>query len=226
LQFLGASQVHSFDYSDYEGATYIHDFNEKIPERFHNQYTVVLEAGSLEHIFNFPVAIENCMQMARIGGYYLGVSPTNNGMGSGFYQFSPELFFRVLNQQNGYSTRRMLLSEGRDSKKWYHVPDPEAVKRRVGFTNAVPTLLFILAKKESTCPIFATPPLQSDYVTTWQWSGSRVEPGKITNHISRLKNLIPQPVKKWMKSTFERKQIPRFFTPFDIIKDSSKSLNQ
>lgn len=37
LEFLGAREIHSFDYSDYEGATYIHDFNDNIPEKFYNQ---------------------------------------------------------------------------------------------------------------------------------------------------------------------------------------------
>lgn len=223
LEFLGARVVDSFDYSDYEGAKYIHDFNEKISERFCNQYTVVLEAGSLEHIFNFPVAIKNCMQMTQVGGHYLGISPTNNGMGSGFYQFSPELFFRVLNRKNGYGIERMFLSEGRDSKKWYQVPDPEVVKCRVGFHNSVPTLIFILAKKDSDGPIFTASPLQSDYVNTWQGTNPKLAAGK--KHNLMLKHLFPQSIKRPLKTLFERKQIPRLFTPFDIAKDGKQCPN-
>jgi hypothetical protein len=35
------------------------------------------------------------------------VTPANNQMGHGFYQFSPELFFRVFSQENGYLLRAL-----------------------------------------------------------------------------------------------------------------------
>lgn len=186
---------------------------------------MVLEAGSLEHIFNFPVAIKNCMQMTQIGGYYLGISPTNNGMGSGFYQFSPELFFRVLNRDNGYCTEQILLSEGRDSSKWYQVPDPKVVKSRVGFNNSVPTLLFILARKDADRPIFSTIPLQSDYVTTWESTDSKLHGKEIKKHNSLLKHLIPQAIKKWIKGILIRKQARRFFIPMNITKGYKKHID-
>src|ERR1700752_1995981 len=50
-QFLGATQTTSFDASDYEGATVVHDFNQPIPTRFHSQFDAVVDSGSLEHIF-------------------------------------------------------------------------------------------------------------------------------------------------------------------------------
>src|SRR5262249_7595053 len=58
---LGAKDVHSFDNSNYEGATHVHDLNKNIPEQYKQQYSVVCDGGSLEHIFNFPMAIKNCM---------------------------------------------------------------------------------------------------------------------------------------------------------------------
>ena len=91
LRYLGASYVHSFDRSDYEGATHLHDLNQPIPERHKERYSLVLDGGSLEHIFNFPMAIRNCLEMVEIGGYFLATSPMNNFVGHGFYQFSPEL---------------------------------------------------------------------------------------------------------------------------------------
>ncbi|WP_051358088.1 hypothetical protein [Rubidibacter lacunae] len=107
MKFLGAESIDSFDYSGYEGATCEHDFNQPISEDYHARYTVAIDGGTLEHVFNFPVAIANCMRMVEVGGHYLGLTPSNNLMGHGFYQFSPELYFRVLSPENGFSIEKM-----------------------------------------------------------------------------------------------------------------------
>ena len=68
-----------------------------------NKYTLVIDGGCLEHIFNFPVAIKNCMEMLQEGGHFIGITPANNLMGHGFYQFSPELYFRIFSKENGFA---------------------------------------------------------------------------------------------------------------------------
>jgi len=32
-----------------------------------NKYDLVFDGGTLEHVFNFPVAIKNCMEMVKVG---------------------------------------------------------------------------------------------------------------------------------------------------------------
>jgi len=95
LRLLGCTDASSFDASSYERATHIHDFNLPIDPQFKGRFTAVIDAGTLEHIFNFPVAIRNCMEMLTVGGHFLGITPANNACGHGFYQFSPDLYFRV-----------------------------------------------------------------------------------------------------------------------------------
>ncbi len=58
FEYLGANKAHALDYSDYEKPTVTHDMNEPLPEHLKSRYTVVLDGGSLEHVFNFPVAIK------------------------------------------------------------------------------------------------------------------------------------------------------------------------
>jgi hypothetical protein len=167
LKYLGAEEVDSFDASDYEGATSIHDFNQVIPERYVGRYTALLDAGSIEHVFNFPIAIKNCMKMLEVGGHFLGVSPTNNYMGHGFYQFSPELYFKIFSEQNGFQVQEILVQE-RVAKNWFRVADPDEVKSRVGFINRSPAQLFIVAQKTAEVPIFSTMPQQSFYTARWE----------------------------------------------------------
>ena len=93
FQMLGASLIDSLDHSDFEKATVIHDLNKSLPDQLASKYSVVFDGGTLEHVFNFPQAIKNCMDMLRVGGHFISTTPTNNYCGHGFYQFSPELFF-------------------------------------------------------------------------------------------------------------------------------------
>jgi hypothetical protein len=57
LSLLGAKLIHSFDCTGYEGATHVHDMNCAIPESMKGQYSLVIDSGTLEHVFNYPVAI-------------------------------------------------------------------------------------------------------------------------------------------------------------------------
>jgi hypothetical protein len=166
LRYLGAEQVHSFDYSDYERATHVHDMNQPIPEGLRGRYSVVIDGGSLEHVFNFPVAIRNCLEMTAVGGHYVTITPANNFFGHGFYQFSPELYYRVLSESNGFEVRAAMMFEEFD-QRWYRVPDPKVIGRRVTLVNTRPTYLAMLGRKIDDRPVFASTPQQSDYVAIW-----------------------------------------------------------
>ena len=64
-KMLDIDELSIMDISDYEGAQIIHDLNFVIPERLEKKYDVVIDGGTLEHIFNFPIAISNCMKMVK-----------------------------------------------------------------------------------------------------------------------------------------------------------------
>ena len=94
---LGAQDVHSLDYSPYQGATHVHDMNEPIPAELREQYTAVLDGGSLEHVFNFPVAIRNCMEMVACGGRLSGDNASEQFLRSRLLPVQPgALFHRIL----------------------------------------------------------------------------------------------------------------------------------
>lgn len=170
LQLLGARTITSFDVSDFEGATVRHDFNRPLPDGHDARYDTVIDAGSLEHVFQFPVAMANLMRLVKPGGHLLIITPTNHFSGHGFYQFSPELFWRVLAPENGFQVERMLATELFPDSFWYEVPDPAAVRGRVIINSACETYLCVLAVRTRVCPIFASLPQQSDYSALWQGS--------------------------------------------------------
>jgi SAM-dependent methyltransferase len=163
LTYLGAKKVDSLDASDYEGASIKHDMNDPIDVKYKRNYTMVIDGGALEHIFNLPIAIQNCVNLLKKGGHFISVAPANNFCGHGFYQFSPEIYFRVFGEKNGLRIRKILLSEVKSRKYWYEIPDPDVVGHRINLTNQVATYVMTLAEKISEDATIRTAPQQSDY---------------------------------------------------------------
>ena len=198
LEVLGATEVCSFDASAFEGASHVHDFNTPIDATFSNRFSAVIDAGTLEHIFNFPVAIKSCMEMVEVGGHFIGITPANNWTGHGFYQFSPDLFFRIFSQPNGFSIVRMIMFENRPRADWFEVADPGAIKERVSLINTEPTFLLVLAKKVASVQIFAAPPQQSDYVALWQANDTKEESGTIPVNGPRFRRGVLSRMARWL----------------------------
>lgn len=193
LNIFGAKNVDSVDVSTYEKATIIHDMNVQVEKNLMNRFSVVIDGGSLEHVFNFPQAIKNCMQMVKPGGFFIGITPANNFFGHGFYQFSPELYYRIMEKRNGFKmTKLYFFTEGKSSKL-YEVIDPLDAGDRVSIVNSTPSYLFVVAQKIEIRDVFAEVPLQSDYVNN-SWKGQANVPIQINREFSfikLLKSLIP-----------------------------------
>ncbi len=173
FRLLGAEEVASLDASTFEGADLIHDLNQPVSEEWHGRYDVVFDGGSLEHVFDYPTALGSCLQMVREGGYFIAQTPSNNWCGHGFYQFSAELFFRTLNEANGFRVTRMLAMEAFDGGAFYEVTDPADLKTRALLVNRQRILLHVEARKERTVErLFAAAPQQSDYAVRWEASAA------------------------------------------------------
>jgi hypothetical protein len=167
FRFLGAAEIVSIDANAYEGAAALHDMNFPIPVGLKSRFDVVLDAGTLEHVFNFPVAVKNCMEMTRVGGHFLWITPANSWCGHGFYQFSPELAFRVFSSDNGFVTERVIMTDVRPDADWFELRDPLQERQFVEFGISTPTLLLVQARKIEDCPIFTKYPEQSVYTFVW-----------------------------------------------------------
>jgi hypothetical protein len=63
---LGAREVVSIDVSDHDAATHIMDLNHDIPPQYKEGFDLVIDGGTLEHVFNYPVAVANLMRMVQV----------------------------------------------------------------------------------------------------------------------------------------------------------------
>jgi len=168
FETLGAMQVDSLDNSDFEGAKLVHDLNQPLPADWKERFDVVYDGGTLEHVFNFPTALRNAMELLKPGGRLFIQTCANNLCGHGFYQFSPELFYRALSPENGFEVERMVIHRVGPYGNWHEVSDPNAICSRVELITFTPMHLLVQAKRTSIKPIFAQAPQQSDYTAMWQ----------------------------------------------------------
>ncbi|MEX2174296.1 MAG: hypothetical protein WD872_08035 [Pirellulaceae bacterium] len=199
FELLGAKEVASLDYSTYENATVIHDMNAPIPSELKQRFSVVHDGGTIEHVFNIPQAFKNCMEMVAVGGHFTQVNVANNYMGHGFWQVSPELLFRIFSPPNGFQTEAVLLHEVVPGGAWYVVADPDQVRARVELCNSNPTYVMTIAKRIASTEIFATPPLQSDYVALWDTT-LNPPPERVFPAPTGWRKYVPRPVKEAAKS--------------------------
>jgi hypothetical protein len=193
FRLLGAQQVCSLDASDYEQATYIWDLNQPCPSNLIQKFSVVHDGGSLEHVYNLPQALKNCMQMVRVGGHFIQLTAANNFMGHGFWQLSPEAIYRTFSEANGYSIKLVLLYEVRRETAWYRVADPAIYSDRVELVNRRRTYICTIAERVAVREIFAEYPQQWDYVDNWKRANTHPQPKSVLNSIRRI---VPRPAKK------------------------------
>jgi hypothetical protein len=164
FKHFGAETVDSIEYSDHEGSNIIYDINTPVPEELKNKYDCVW-GGTLHTVFNFSAAIKNCMDMVKPGGHLILEAPCNNYFGHGFYQFSPELFFLLLDKHNGFSETKIFI------KCWfnrcYEVISPKTTKINTDVCcTKKPAMLFVISRKTGEVP-GAISVLQSAPVNTW-----------------------------------------------------------
>jgi hypothetical protein len=176
--------------------------NTPLPAVHHGRFDAVIDGGSLEHVFNFPVAIASLMNALRVGGSLFLKSPANNLCGHGFYQFSPELMFRIFSAGNGFELRRVLLMETmlpvetRPYRAVYEVTDPRLAGERVTLTSDRPVMMLVEARKVSNVAPFAESPLQGDYVAAWDRGTAHVPPRPGNPAVRSVFGILPL----WLQS--------------------------
>ena len=184
LQALGAETVDSMDISDYQSATILHELNQPVPAEHHGKYSVVIDGGTTEHVYNFPEAMHNAMKLLEVGGHFISMVTGNNFSGHGFYQISPELYFRLFSPENGFETRGVFLAGEHPGRPFYLVSDPAAIKGRVEFKSFERLYVGVVARKIADSGGALVTPLQSDYQELWKSKMSPV--GKLAREFNRM----------------------------------------
>jgi SAM-dependent methyltransferase len=207
LKYLGATSVDSVDASDYQDANLIADLSKPVPPEWLGRFDTVIDAGTIEHIYNFPQAVENCLGMLKPGGFYMCLTCGNSYSGHGFYQISPELWFSLFSS-NHFADIEVFLVPTRPEPPWFKVADPHAIKGRVEVINGEQTFVLAFARKTDRTPRSLVQPQQSDYEQLL-WKGEaaipRVKRSWSVQLARGLRSLLGNTVK-----FFGRRAVPAF----------------
>lgn len=163
---LGFDEVHALDHPDALEATVPHDLNTPLDPVHHGTHDVVLDVGTLEHVFDAATYMRTMADVLVPGGTALHLSPTQGGTNHGLYCFQPTFFFSFY-AQNGFTDLECHLVELPSTDA-----DADDVRVRVvpveNYNNldyhpSTPqTYLFFRARKGMT-PVAPTVPMQEFY---------------------------------------------------------------
>ncbi len=165
IRHFGSIIVHSFDNSDYEGASHVLDLNDPLPTDFCDLYDTIIDSGSLEHIYDIRTALMNISSMLKPGGQVIHVNPSNNFCGHGFYQFSPEFYFSTYSRSRGFTSAEVFLAKVSNSRYWFKVREPKDGQRSE-VSSGLPLVCLVRSQKIGN-GLTKTRVQQSDYVHHW-----------------------------------------------------------
>ena len=183
LNALGAEKIHSLDASNFEGADIICDLNKPIPPEYKKRFTCIIDGGTTEHVFSFNQAMENVIDMLDIGGYYIGMIPSNNWNGHGLYQLSPMLYMQLFCEKNGMKLTHIYLCNAFHSRTIREIQKRD-ITNRTELNGFVPAELYIVAQKikERDGELVLQ---QGDYEE--KWNGNNQE----KQYVKKLKEILP-----------------------------------
>lgn len=131
---FGFAHVHSLDVSPYEKCTHLHDLNAPdLPTELVGKYRVVLNGGTLEHVFDFVNGLSGSLKLLEPGGVLVHGGPINDWVDHGFYQFSPTLWFDLA-AVNGFDvllSMAVVITEHGDRQSYRVVPLPAGEGKRI-----------------------------------------------------------------------------------------------
>ncbi len=193
FMLLGADSVRVLDLSGYEGADIIWDLNSPVPDDLYNQFDLVFDAGTLEHVFDLPTALSSLVKMVSLGGTLILFNPSSGMVDHGFYSISPTLYYDYF-RTNGFGDFSCYLMEGHQidmRMKVYQYQQPR-LEIRTSFCEGFDVGFF--CRKLREVPTISKP-VQSRYAET----PARVDSAKRRKSlVTATKTLVKRICPDWL----------------------------
>ncbi len=180
LQALGFETVVRLDYSDYESPDVRLDLNQpETPDTLQGRFDVVLDSGTIEHIFELPQALRHCARLVKPGGRVIHLTPSSNSVDHGLYSVSPTLYVDFY-RSCGYPVEQLLLCRlprrfERGSWKVYEYPLDGPQVLPLGRLGSGIWFTWVVVTAGAAYEPRAVQ--QSFYLNTWQDSAAEAHAG-------------------------------------------------
>ncbi len=210
-----ASTVQSVDASDYENATFVQDLNKswECKGLVNQKFKTIIDAGTLEHVFNIPQALESIANACELGGQIIHIQCHSDYCGHGFWQFSAELFQMWYSKDNGFADLEIFIAPYFQKDFWYKCLPTNGIQRAELSGRQIPmSYILVRAKKIHVPGQYSC--YQSDYASLWDDhfektygddKKSLLMKTKKLNFIvikSFIKSLIPLKIKIFLRKNF------------------------
>lgn len=210
FELIGISSKDYFDVDkfNFDKPRLLHDLEKPFPKKFKNYFKLIIDSGTLEHIFDIKAVMKNIVYISRIGGYVLHITPTNNFLNHGFFQINPT-FFSDFYTANGFKVIESYLVEFRPKGYRFHRYNHK--KFKTFFVNPYSRLcsVFLVQKTKNIDKIVS--PTQYTYQTQ-----------RTKNNKERLKGIFGKYTDK-VRSLLPFKYHSMFYLPWVIYKQLFKS---
>ncbi|CAG0938749.1 hypothetical protein BROC_00377 [Candidatus Brocadiaceae bacterium] len=172
---LGISDYWDIDKSDYEKPTIIHDLNLPVPSGLDAKFNLIVDSGTMEHVFDIRQVLENIIRLCRKSGWIVHFTPASNFLDHGFYSFSP-IFFYDLYSANGFDNFSCyILQHDAEPLKYFNACPCFEYTYGMDFNELIDphrkTVVFFAARKTANVRAI-TIPTQGFYATQQNYSTS------------------------------------------------------
>ena len=184
FSLLGIDDCIAADCSDYEGAEIIIDLNQPLAGQLHSLADIVIDGGTLEHVFDVRQGLTNVSLMLKPGGRIIHMSPANNYANHGFYQFSPTLYADYYRANRFENVGVFAVEErlrGGDTATW-DIFELDQRRQPLMMTSATPRRMLTLcvAEKGADSTINEVP-IQSSYEIVFEMDAASSVDGPATH---------------------------------------------
>jgi SAM-dependent methyltransferase len=200
FEMLGVTSVRAMDCSDFEGAEILWDLNTPVPQELTGRFDLIVDGGTIEHIFDIRQAFMNIGRLLCPGGRIVHFTPANNYVNHGFYQCSPTLFSDYYST-NGFADVRTFVAEEtlrRDELAMLDVYQVDPDHQPLLMMSKKPLQVIVVAEKMESSSVERLPQ-QSIYNEVGQRDVGAERDDRCAASLSdTLRRIVPTPMKTFL----------------------------
>jgi len=181
-------EYYDVDKFNFDKPKILHDLEIPFSKKYNNFFNLIIDSGTLEHIFDIKSVMANTVNITKLGGYVLQFIPTNNFLNHGFYQINPTFFYDFYTT-NGFKVIESFIVEFRPKGYRFHYYDQK--KFSSFFVNPYSRLatLFLVKKIKKMKTI--TTPTQYAYQQELIKLNKVVKPKIFDKFTDTLRSMLP-----------------------------------